>query len=91
MQSEPFSGWIASLSNGAEAYEMPMPEGERSAWQQLITLIKQIDVRVTMLRLVRGGITVSAMPTKTCDGYYQAYEATISSCQTFPKSFIQVI
>lgn len=48
--------------------------GEKSAWQKLLDRLTAENLRMTGLRVQRGGVTVCALPTKQCDGYYQAYE-----------------
>lgn len=76
MIDEKFVGWIASLSDGNEIHEAPTGAGEPSAWQNLIKYTKMTGVRVTMLRLIRGGVTVSTMPAKNLTGLFQGYEIT---------------
>lgn len=73
----PFQGFVASLSNGETYFEYPTKRGELSAWQFLLQRIKVDNLRITQLRLQRGGRTVTAMPG--ADGYFQAYEARISN------------
>ena len=75
MAEQPFRGWIASLSDGNNAFEGTPRVGETSAWQQLLAYLRTNEIKVTMMRLQRGGKTVYAMPSKMCQGYYHAYEA----------------
>jgi hypothetical protein len=81
-------GWIASLSDGSTVLETPPVEGEHSAWQKLLErcrteFIHVVDaegrsvvmpLRVTMLRLQYGPVTIMALPNNRCDGYFQARE-----------------
>ena len=71
-------GWIASLSNGEHYFEAPPLPGEKTSWQKLKDHCQQIEVQITMLRLVRGGVTVNSLPKRMCSGYFQAYEMTRS-------------
>ncbi len=73
-RQQPFQGWIASLSNGDTVWETPPVPGEKSSWQKLIDRLGRENLKVTGLRVQRGGVTVCALPPKQCDGYYQAYE-----------------
>lgn len=68
--------WIANLSNGDTLVEGKEVAGKRSPWQQLLQLCKDKNIEITGLRLTVGKVTVSAMPTKMCDGYFHAYETT---------------
>jgi len=70
----PFRGWIATLSDGSTAFEKAPVSGEPSSWQKFLSFIKERDLKITMLRLQRGGKTIHALPPKACSGYYQAYE-----------------
>lgn len=71
---QPFRGWIASLSNGQTIWETPPKPGEKTAWQALLDRLTKENLKMTALRVQRGGITLHALPTKMCDGYYHAYE-----------------
>ena len=68
-------GWIASISDGTTQYEGKSVPGERTPWQKLLQACKDADVSITGLRLQRGGVTITALPHKMCDGYFQAREA----------------
>jgi len=74
----PFQGWIATLSNGENVWEQPSPDGEVSAWQKLITRLNTENLKITSLRVQRGRITLTALPARRCDGYWQAYEQFMS-------------
>jgi len=67
-------GWIATLSDGTTAAEAPPIPGERTSWQLLIDHIKEKEISITRLVLQRGATRAVALPPKSCDGYYQAYE-----------------
>jgi hypothetical protein len=81
-------GWIASLSDGSTVIETPPVEGEPSAWQKLLERCRTewvhvvddegrtvvLPLRITMLRLQYGRITIMALPNDKCDGYFQARE-----------------
>lgn len=71
---KPFRGWIASLSNGETVWETPPVPGEKTAWQALLDRLTNENLKMTGLRVQRGGVTLHALPTKMCDGYYHAYE-----------------
>lgn len=71
---EKFRGWIADLSDGRTAFEGSEKPGEQSAWQQLLSYCRQNNLKITMLRLQRGGRNIHAMPHKMCEGYFQAYQ-----------------
>jgi len=73
---KPFNGWIATLSNGENIFERPPVPGERSAWQKLIGRLHAEGLKITSLRLQNGRHTIHALPSKRCQGYYQAFEAT---------------
>lgn len=73
-QQSPFRGWIATLSNGDTFWETPTNPGEKSAWQKLLDKLDADGLRVTGLRLQRGGLNFHALSQKQCRGYYQAYE-----------------
>lgn len=66
-----FRGWIASLSTGETVFE---PDGMagNEGWKELLQRFKAEDVRLTQLRLQRGGMTVVAIPG--ADGFFQGYE-----------------
>jgi hypothetical protein len=51
----------------------PVP-GERTPWQQLISYLEKTNLKITSLKYVEGDWSVTAMPSKMCDGYYQAKE-----------------
>ena len=74
MTDIPFRGWIASLSDGNNAFEGTPKPGEASAWQQLLSYLRTNGTKITMLRLQRGGKTIYSMPSKMCQGYFQASE-----------------
>jgi len=67
--------WIADLDDGTTVFEKPAEPGKRSTWQTLRHRVLNNEVQISMLRLQRDGVTVSAIPAKHCDGYFQAYEA----------------
>lgn len=67
--------WIANLSNGETVVEKAPVAGQETSWQQLLKRCRSNDLLVTGLRLYANGITIDAMPTKMCSGYFQAYEA----------------
>ena len=71
-------GWIVNLSNGETIIEKAVGEGQRSSWQQLLEECRETGVAVTGIRLSVRNITVSGMPPKACDGYFQAYESSRS-------------
>lgn len=79
MSNRPFRGWIASLSTGETVFEQLTGKGELTAWQGLLQRCRNSNgnVRITQLRLQRGGITVTSIPKAA--GYIQAYEAKISN------------
>ena len=68
-------GWIANLSNGETVYEAEPTPGDYLPWRKLLIRLKEENLKVTALRIRRGGITINALPQKQCDGYYHAYEA----------------
>jgi hypothetical protein len=70
----PFRGWIASLSNGETIWETPPEPGKKTAWQSLLDRLTKENLKMTGLRVQRGGITLHALSPKMCDGYYHAYE-----------------
>lgn len=67
-------GWIASLSDGNTAFEFEPKPGDRTSWQQLLQHCKENDLKITMMRVQRNGVTQMTIPHKMCDGYFQAYE-----------------
>lgn len=69
-------GWIANLSDGRVVEETEPVAGQMSAWQKLLAYCKDNNVAITALRLVVGDVTVEAMSSKRCSGYFQAYEAS---------------
>ncbi len=82
-------GWVASLSSGETVFEKPardmetgafigpvLGKGELSPWQALLQRCQVENIRITQLRLQRGGVTVVGMPEAR--GYFQAYEARTS-------------
>jgi hypothetical protein len=86
-----FRGWVASLSTGETIFEasprdlqsgkvllLPDPglKGELSDWQRLLERCRKENVRITQMRLQRGGATVIAQAN--ADGYCQAYETSMS-------------
>lgn len=70
-----FQGWTVTLSNGENAWEQPPIGKEKSAWQKLLDRLDNENLKITSLRVQRGGITIHALPAKQCDGYFQAYES----------------
>lgn len=78
VDNTPFQGWIATLSNGENVWEQPPIPGEVSAWQKLISRLTAENLKITSLRVQRGRITLNALPSKRCDGYWQAYEQFMS-------------
>ena len=75
MYNTTFQGWTATLSNGENAWEQPLVAGEKSSWQKLLDrLYKEDNLKITSLRVQRGGITIHALPAKQCNGYFQAYD-----------------
>lgn len=70
-----FQGWIASLDNGETVHEEWI-EGQESPWQALIKRVRKGEVRITQLRLQRGGITLVALANAL--GYVQATEKRMS-------------
>lgn len=66
--------WIADLNDGTTVFESPGQPGEMSVWQTLRHRVLDDKVQIDILRLQRNGLTVSAIPAKHCDGYFQAYE-----------------
>jgi hypothetical protein len=69
-----FQGWTATLSNGENAWEQPPVAGEKSSWQKLLDRLDKDNLKITSLRVQRGGITLHALPAKQCEGYFQAYD-----------------
>lgn len=67
--------WIANLSDGSTLIEGKGLAGERSPWQQLLQMCRDKDLQISGLRLAVNNVTVTALPPKMCDGYFQAYEA----------------
>lgn len=67
-------GWKADLSNGKTVVETPNVPGDYTAWRKLLNLLKEDDLKITRLILVRGSTEILAMPPKMCDGYFHAYE-----------------
>lgn len=75
-------GWIASLSSGETVREYPWRDlrtggmidtpPPMSPWQALIERCKSDNLRITQLRLQRGGVTAVAL--YGADGYMAAYE-----------------
>lgn len=72
-----FQGWIASLSTGETVHESPPQPGELSSWQQLLQRCRADNIRITQMRLQRGGTTVAGIPNAA--GYFQGYETRISN------------
>lgn len=83
-----FSGWIASLSNGETVFEQIGEPGELSAWQSLLKWCRENPVRITQMRLQRGGVTAASMPN--AEGYFQAYESRTSG-RTLQTTTVQGI
>jgi len=73
-----FQGWTATLSNGENAWEQEPVPGEKTSWQKLIDRLYKDNLKITSLRIQRGGITLHALPVKQCDGYFQAYESHLA-------------
>lgn len=73
-RQSPFRGWIANLSDGSTVWETSPVPNEKTAWQKLIDRLHSENLKITALRLQRGGTTIHAMPPKACEGYFQAYE-----------------
>lgn len=73
--ADTFQGWIASLNTGETVHEEWI-EGQESPWQALIKRVKSGEVRITQLRLQRGGVTLVALPN--VEGYVQASEVKFS-------------
>ena len=73
-----FQGWTATLSNGENAWEQPPVPEERTSWQKLLDRLNEENLKITSLRVQRGGVTLHALPSKQCDGYFQAYESHTS-------------
>lgn len=71
-----FSGWIASLSNGETVFETPAVPGEPSSWQKLLSRIREDGLKMTALRLQRGGTTI--MARSRAEGYVQCGEIKIA-------------
>lgn len=69
-----FSGWIANLSDGSALPEGSSEPGKPTPWRSLLNKLKSEALKLTGLRLQKNGITVHALPSKNCDGYYHAYE-----------------
>lgn len=67
-------GWKADLSNGETAIETPDVAGDYTAWRKLLNRLKEENLKITRLTLVRGSTEVLAMPPKMCEGYFHAYE-----------------
>lgn len=67
-----FAGWIASLSNGETVFEKAQPPGDVTSWTKLQRRLKSEDLKITMLRLQKGGVTIMAKPK--ADGYVQCSE-----------------
>lgn len=82
-----FQGWIANLSNGETILETSQPDGEKSTWQKLLARCQVESLTITALQLVRYNVKVVAMPLKTCDGFFQAYERHMS--MRHPEGFTQ--
>lgn len=68
----PFSGWIASLSNGETVFETKEVEGELSPWQSLKQRCKEENLNITQLRLQLSGLTFIGIPN--ADGYAQCWK-----------------
>ena len=66
--------WIANLSDGSTVVEGKALAGQRTPWQQLLQHCRDNDLKITGMRLSVNNVTVSALPPKMCDGYFQAYE-----------------
>jgi len=81
-------GWIASLNTGETVFEEPTSRGELSAWQRLLQRCRAENVRITQLRLQRGGMTVVA--THAAQGYFQGYESRTSG-RTLKTTTVQGI
>lgn len=75
---EKLQGWTATLSNGENAWEQPPVPGERTSWQKLIDRLHKENLKITSLRVQRNGVTLHALSSKLCDGYFQAYESRIA-------------
>lgn len=67
--------WIANLSTGETVVEQAPRPGEATSWQRLLKRCRDEGISITGLRLHVNGVTVEAMPTKVCRGYFQAYQA----------------
>ena len=75
MDSKSLVGWVANLSDGSTVFETPPQEGQLSPWQQLLEKCRNdTSIKITMLRLQYGGLSIWAMPHQMCDGYFQARE-----------------
>lgn len=83
-----YSGWIASMSDGQTVFETERHPGELSPWQMLLERCRKQNIRITQLRLQRGGVTVVALPH--ADGYFQAYESRTSG-RTLKTTTVQGI
>lgn len=64
-------GWVASLSNGETVFETEPVDGEVSAWKKLQGRLKEEELKITQMRLQKGGVTVVGLPG--AEGYVQAY------------------
>lgn len=89
MTLDTFQGWIATLSNGDTAFEGPPVAGEKSSWQKLLDRLDKDNLRITSLRVQRGGVTINALQKKECDGYFQAYESRMTLFQGKPQYAIK--
>lgn len=69
-------GWVASLSNGETIFETAPVPGEISSWQKLLLRLKDEELKITQMRLQRGGSTIVAIPK--AKGYAQMYQARVS-------------
>lgn len=94
-------GWVASLSSGETVFEKPWRvlhtgkfafappgKGELSPWQHLLQRCRAENLRITQLRLQRGGVTAVAL--YQARGYFQAYEARTSG-RTLSTTTVQGI
>jgi hypothetical protein len=78
MNTTAFQGWIANLSDGTTAQEAPPRPGLPSAWQVLLSVLRDSNPRLSIvrLRLFRAGLQFVTLPEKQADGYFQAYESS---------------
>lgn len=67
----PFSGWIASLSNGETVFESKEVAGEPSPWQRLKQRCEEENLNLTQIRLQLSGLTFIGIPD--ADGYCQCW------------------